>query len=834
MNYKIRLIQLCLLLSFSIACCSAQDVRLTYKIQLKAASPMRTAVLITNSGKESLPAKGWNIYFNSFKRLVDEKNPDFTITSIHGGLYRLSPTESFASLPSGASREIKITAEDSRNISDMPLGFYIVWDKNPEKGYSLTNTDPGYISAIPSEPEFAAKIFSQNTQLKDLPAPQKILPTPVKYEEKSGVFRLDFSAKIVTDASFSKEANLLAADLEKLLGRKPAVLPKSTGKVIILQKAHLPENTYQLSVNSDKITITASTATGIFYGMQSLKVLMPPKSWAVKQSFINIPAVEVTDSPRFEHRALLVDVARNFIKKEEILKTLEVMALYKMNVLHFHFSDDEGWRLEIPGLPELTQVGSQRGHTLTSEKYLPPTYGSGPQTGVSSGSGFYTRNDFTEILRFAKQRHIQVIPEIESPGHARAAIMSMEARYKNLSAKGEKQAAEKYRLADPQDQSTYRSVQMWRDNVVNVALPSVYNFMKKITDELVLMYKEADAPLTTIHFGGDEVPAGVWEKSPAVNELLAKDKSIENVDGLWKYYFSKVHEMLKSRNLYMSGWEEIGMKKVLKNGKKRMIEDSTVADRNYHADVWNNLLGTGAEDLAYRMANMGYKIILSNVTNNYLDMAANKSFHEPGMFWGGYVDIDKPYYFIPYNYYKNSKENLDGDPIAANAYAGKQQLSVAARKNITGLQAALWSETIATPERFEFMLLPKVISVAERSWAKDPEWVSELDTTQSKVLYQKAWNAYVATLNQREMPRLDSYSGGFNYRIPTPGVLIKDGKIFANNQSKNLKTHYTTDGSEPTVKSALYSQPLTSKGNYLFRTFNEKARGSQTIRVVFE
>jgi hexosaminidase len=841
MNTQSQLLRVALLLLGSISLCFGQPAsstgKLTYKMEVGRSTsdaPLRSVVALTNASKEPLPATGWAIYFNNFKKLVKEENPDFDIADLNGGFYRITPTSGFKPLAPGATVRIKITAEDFRNQSDLPLGFYLVWDSNKAKGEAIVNTDPDFLTVLQNEPTVAAASFQHNALLKPVPAAQliKVFPTPNSYRETNGMFKLTAGIKIIADPSFSNEAKLLADDLGSILTKKSEVVQTGSGKAIFLQKSSLEGEAYQLSVQKDKIVISSSSPAGVFYGIQSLKTLLPANAWERKQSSYSLPTLEVEDAPRFGHRALLVDVARNFRTKAEIIKVLDLMALYKMNVLHFHLNDDEGWRLEIPGLPELTEVGARRGHTLTEEEHLRPTYGSGPTVDNNPGTGHYTKSDYIELLRFATARHIRVIPEIETPGHARAAIYSMEKRYRELMAKGERAAAERYRLRDPEDQSVYRSVQGWRDNVVNVALPSVYNFMEKVTDEILAMYKEAGAPLETIHFGGDEVPPGVWEKSPAVDTLLAKDPSIKNVDELWKYYFTKVNTMLEKRNLYLYGWEEIGMKKVFKNGKKRMEEDSSLAHLRYQTDVWNNLLGSGAEDLAYRMANLGYQVVLSNVTNNYVDMSATKSFNEPGMFWAGYVDMDKPFYFIPYNYYKNSREDLDGNPISPDAYNGKQTLTEAGKKNIVGTQLALWSETIFTAERFEYMLLPKLLSGAERAWAKDPEWATEPDTAKSNSMYQAEWNSFVQRVWTRELPRLDYYAGGFNYRVPTPGVVLENGKVKANNPHKDLKIRYTTDGTEPTQKSALYTSPLTSKGNYLFRTYSPKGRSSRIIRVI--
>src|SRR2546430_6711112 len=182
----------------------------------------------------------------------------------------------------------------------------------------------------------------------------------------------------------------------------------------------------------------------------------------------------------------MLDVARNFHPKAAVLRTLDLIARYKVNVFHLHLTDDEGWRIEMPSLPELTAVGARRGHTLDSGTHLPPAFGSGPDVDRTWGSAFYSRADYVEILRYAAARHIEVIPEIEMPGHARAAIKSMEAN-------------QQYRLNDPDDRSVYSSAQGYHDNVMNPALESTYHFIERVVGELVAMHREAGVPLRHIY-----------------------------------------------------------------------------------------------------------------------------------------------------------------------------------------------------------------------------------------------------------------------------------------------------------------------------------------------
>ena len=167
----------------------------------------------------------------------------------------------------------------------------------------------------------------------------------------------------------------------------------------------------------------------------------------------------------------------------------------------------------------------------------------------------------------------------------------------------------KYDLHDPGDQSVYESVQDWTDNVIDVSLPSTYNFFEAVTDELINTYKEAGAPLTTIHFGGDEVPPHVWEKSPAYLALKATHPEIQNTGDLWYYFYGRLSVMLKTKGLNLAGWEEMCLRKTTLDGKPYNIPNPEFTDQHWEAHVWNNSLGDGQEDLAYKLANAGYKVV---------------------------------------------------------------------------------------------------------------------------------------------------------------------------------------------------------------------------------
>lgn len=835
-KYSLLSVVFCLMCGTSLRAQNAgqgYETSLSYSWEIKTpASAPQPILLLKNNGAKPIDLRTWSLYFNSIKKpyLLGVDTLNYQISQLNGDLFRLNMTNRLSPLKPGESLTINILVPDIRNFTEVPSGFYLVYHDEPGNGHLLKNTTTLNDA---TEAKVALASYQKNAQL-NAPHPASasmVFPTPARFSKQTGTFQLSKETMIVAPAVFRKEAELLATELADILGVRPAVASeKSSAPAILLVLGKSASEGYTLTSDIKGITITASDAAGIFYGIQSLKTLFPPDVWSGRKKTIVVPAVTIEDAPRFGYRAFMLDVARNFQSKEKVLKVLDLLALYKMNVLRLHLTDDEGWRIEIPGLPELTELGAKRGHSGNPYAMLPPSYGSGPQ-GTKFGSGYFTRNDYLEILRYATARHISVIPEIESPGHARAAIKSMDARYHNYLEKDQKAEAERYMLRDIADSSVYRSVQGWSDNVINPALPSTYAFIKKVTSELVKMYAEADAPLKTIHMGGDEVPEGVWTASPAVDRVLAKDSSIGSVYGMWKYFYGKVDDILKEQGLYLSGWEEIGLKRAVVNGKKKWVLDKTVSHRGYTTDVWNNIIGTGAEDLAYNLANNGFRVVLSNVTNMYLDMAYNTSFYEHGMNWAGYVNIDKPFYFIPYNYYLTTTENEYGQPVSQEVFENKIRLQDSAKSNIMGLQSALWSETIVRDSLLEYMLLPKLLGVAERSWAKQPDWSNISGSIFKDKRYKQAWNEFTATAGLRELPRLDFYKGGYQYRIPEVGVKVDRGSVSANMQMPGFTIRYTTDGSEPGVNSPVYSYPITEKGTIKLKSFNRQGRSGKVVTV---
>ncbi|SMO40921.1 family 20 glycosylhydrolase [Solitalea koreensis] len=802
-----------------------------------------SAFVFTNTSTKEIPAKGWSIYFN-LPRGIDTtfEQKDFKVEHINGDLNRIKPTANFKGIAPGQSVRFEMIANDwSLNSADAPSGLYLVFDNEPNKGIPLTNykilpsTEIRQLTRTAGDilpVSTADVVYNTNKAIADIQAEKliKIFPTPVDYQEKPGSFNLKSDVTIVTDPAFKKDAAYLSAELQKVVGKKPIISPAAKTNSIQLRLGNMANEAYQLNVGTEGIVITAATSIGMFYGIQSLKSLLPAQSWAFVQKSIAVPAVEVKDAPRFAWRAFMLDVARNFQPKSEILKTLDLLALYKINVFHFHLTEDEGWRIEIPGLPELTEIGGKRGHRDFDKAQLPPSFGSGPDNN-SSGSGYYTKADFIEILKYATERHIRVIPEIEGPGHARAAIISMQVRYDRLLKAGKKEEAENYLLRAINDKSEHHSVQGWNDNVMDVSMPSTYKFLAKVVDELVLMYKEAGAQLETIHMGGDEVPAGSWAKSPAFAKIKQENSAIKTTDDLWYYFYENVNQLLKTYNLYLYGWEEVGLRKTRVDAQKITIPNPDFANQNIHLDVWNNVIGWGSEDLAYKLANAGYKVVLSPVSNLYFDMSYTKSFDEQGYYWGGFVDVDKLFSFIPLDYLKNMKQDRMGNKLPATFQNDKEKLTDVGKSNIVGIQGLLFSETITSTERMEYMILPKLLGLAERAWAKNPEWATEKDEVKAESLYSQSWSQFINVVSKRELPRLNYYAGGFKYRIPTPGVIAENGTVKANVQLPGFAIRYTTNGLTPTVKSPLYKGPITEKGSIKLSVFDGIGRSSRVEEI---
>ena len=803
------------------------------------------SLTLINNDSKALPSKGWTLYFNFARKIfADSLPPTVHIEHINGDFFSLTPTDQF-SLAGGTQMEVPfLGANWAIAETDAPTGFYLIEDgkeavvvpSTVEPFVEARQTDRFDGDSVPTATP--ASVHGTNANLTLLPPADvpRIVPTPRSVEPGNGApWSLTPATTIHYVENLRGEAEFLAEALGQILGQSPEVTEATDrgnlneGDVLLAIGDVGSEEAYVLSAGGDGVGISGGGAAGVFYGVQSLLALLPVAAFSTTQESVTVDAVRVTDAPRFGYRGMHLDVSRNFHPPGSVKRLLDVMAFYKLNRFHFHLTDDEGWRLEIAGLPELVEVGGRRGHTLDEHDHIVPSYGSGPSTDNPIGSGHYTREEFIDLLRYAKERHIEVIPEIDVPGHAHAAIKAMDARHRRLKAEGRDEEAEEFLLSDPDDRSEYQSVQMWDDNVVNVCRPSTYRFLQAVVDDLVAMYAEAGATLTTVHTGGDEVPHGVWQKSPICETLVAESDEVESIDDLPMYFLRQTAKILDGHDLITAGWEEIALTSVLHGGDAPAVKEPNpeFVERKFLPYVWNNVWGWGAEDLGYKLANAGYDIVFCGATSLYFDLAYDKNPAEPGQYWAGFVDTRKAWELIPLDLFKNARYDLLGRPLSPDSFDGRARLTDTGRKHFLGIQGQLWSELAKGPERMDYLAFPKLLGLAERAWATRPAWAREDD----QEAREEAWNAFANALGQRELPRLDHSFGGVAYRLPPPGAVVEDGKLQANVVFPGLAVRYTTDGTEPSAASALYEGPVDVTGEVRLRSFDRRGRGSRSVVV---
>ncbi len=356
-----------------------------------------------------------------------------------------------------------------------------------------------------------------------------------------------------------------------------------------------PTGWYKITVTGGNATIEANDPDGQYYAEITLN--------RIRENLDGRPLEDmvIEDWPDFQYRGFMLDVARNFTTKDNLLKIIDLLSRYKINYLHLHLTDDEGWRLAVDGLEELTKIGSV--HSLFPDEGIQPSYdGNADPRSDALSNGHYTKDDFMEILKYAWSKRIRVIPEFDTPGHSRAAIKAMAMRDDN-----------DYILQDPLDNSKYISAQGFTDNVMSVEMDSVYNFIETIFDYIINIYTQAGVPLVAIHIGGDEVAQGAWH---------GKD--------LHQQYLSRVADIALRKGIKIAGWQELAE-----------CSDKATAEKIrkvlFATNVWNTAWRGGAE-LPYRLADKRYPVVLSNVDYTYADQAYSSNKEETAHSWAHYID----------------------------------------------------------------------------------------------------------------------------------------------------------------------------------------------------
>ena len=407
-----------------------------------------------------------------------------------------------------------------------------------------------------------------------------IIPQPVSVRENPGHFHLGPGTRIITEGdSLTQIAAWLGDRLH--LGKKGSqriILHVGTGA--------FSREGYTLSVSSSTIRIDANSPAGVFYGVQTLLQLVPATNAEGGARFdagIEIPCVDITDYPRFGWRGLMLDVSRHFFTKQEVEKYIDEMVRYKFNTLHLHLSDDQGWRLEIKGLPALTQEGAWRvARTGRWGEFMPPLADEPTPYG-----GFYTQDDMREIIRYAAERYVTILPEFDIPAHSLALISA----YPNLSCT---------QLPYPVNPGSRGPVR--QDNALCVGNDSVYAILDKIFTEVAAIF-----PNPYIHIGGDEAYKGFWAACPKCNKRM-QDEHLKNVDELQSYFVKRIEKILQSKGKKLIGWDEI-----LEGG---LAPEATVMS-------WRGMSGGVAA------AKMGHKVVMTPWDYCYLDLYQGEPSAEP-------------------------------------------------------------------------------------------------------------------------------------------------------------------------------------------------------------
>ncbi|MBE1277369.1 beta-N-acetylhexosaminidase [Enterovibrio baiacu] len=510
----------------------------------------------------------------------------------------------------------------------------------------LVTTSTG-VHAIPVETT-TINLGAQSPEREPLSLPEpkdiNLIPQPKAMVVKSGHFAIADDCAIASDDEDAKSAALwLSEELSDHLRRDISV--KQEGQIRLKKDASLAPSKYRLSVSLNAVVITASDKCGFSYGVATLLQLLPVHASHRHYAGFAIPCVEIEDHPRFGYRGMMLDCARHFHPLRRVKDLINQLARLKFNHFHWHLTDDEGWRIQIDAYPELTEIGAWRGPFETIE----PQY-----TSLSKiHGGFYTKDEIRDVIAYAALRGITVIPEIDIPGHCRAAIKSLP-----------------HLLVEEADTSAYRSIQNFNDNVLNPGIEGTYTFLETVFDEVCELF-----PSPFIHVGADEVPDNVWTESPSCKTLM-KEKGYADSKDLQGHLLRHVEKYLDAKGKQMLGWEEVVF------GDK--VSKNTV------------IFAWLSEQSGLDCIRNGYNIVLQPGQETYLDMAQDFSADEPGTDWAAKIPLEKAYHYEPFSHSDATQNEFE---------------------KVKGIQCALWCEMTNTQSRFEYMIFPRLFAIAEVCWS---------------------------------------------------------------------------------------------------------------------
>lgn len=634
-----------------------------------------------------------------------------------------------------------------------------------------------------------------------------VLPRPLRVTRPGGA-PLDLRGGVRLSLEGVAQGQIAAALAHLADAGAPASEAGSALTIAVGAGHGLAPEGYRLTAGASGIRIAAADAAGASHAIRSLA-----QQLAHEQG--RLAPIEMEDAPRFGFRGLHVDVARNFHSREQLLVLIEQMARYKLNKLHLHLADDEGWRLEVRALPELAQVGGFRCYDEAETRCLQPQLGADPDPAAPT-NGYLSQSDYVALVRAARERHIEVIPSLDMPGHSRAAIRAMEARHARLMAAGDPEGANRYRLVEPADRTEYRSIQNYNDNTLNVCIESTYRFLDTVLGELTELHRQAGAPLRTYHIGADET-AGAWSDSPACRAVMA-ETGLE-APQLGARFIERVSNSLAARGVKPAGWSD-GMGHT----------DPQRMPGRVQSNIWGGLF-TGGVPEAHGQLNRGWDIVLSIPDFGYLDMPYVPHPEEPGYDWAAReVDTYKVFRFMPENLPANAAlaTNILSQPSALDDATPLQP-----GRRIAGIQGQLWSETVRTDARVEYMLFPRLLALAERAWRRtgwEPQYqAGERWTFGDPRIDQAAvhadWRDFAARL-AAQFPQLDR--AGIDYRLAPPGARVANGRLEANAEFPSLEIQYRVGQSDWRP----YAGPVAVNGPVMLRTRSpDGSRFSRTITV---
>ena len=820
------------IISFFVLSCntSSNEIEVIYKIKKINDSNFDVRLSFLNSSNVDFDSV-WSFHWNQQSSIVNNESiPDnIKYEYVAGQSYNILSFGKDYDLKSNESINIDFNQFGGvKRISDLPVGGFVVSNNeiiDVKFTYDWKDADGIEKLDAPSSID-RYNLYSPSSVLSKSEL-EIITPSPSEITILDGESSLKSMYEIFIDENLDLDINTVNSILSQNFNIEFNNYSDSVDSDIIVQFSEkFLKESYELSINENKIQIKASDKAGALYGIQSLKQLM----LSSKLDNTKLKHVFINDSPRFSYRGMLLDISRNFYGPDKIKQILDYLSFFKINHLDFRLTDDEGWRLEIPGLEELTEVGSKRAYTKDEFESLIPMYGSGPDTN-STGSGYLSKVDFIDILQYADNRNIKIIPQISFPSHIRSAIISMDARYQKYMELGNKDEAEKYLLSDPDDKSEYYSAQGFDDNIACICRESAFTFYEKVIDEIYLMYQEAGVEMDKFGVAADELPYGAWQKSPICNKFMEDNSIVGDYNALYEMMQTRVYNKILSYNATMTGWDDILLKLTEKNQSETQIKDFFKGD-DILLFVWKNDWGGGRQDMIYKFANLGYKTVMSNSSAFYFDMVDDKDLDNVGLSWSGYADYKDMWTVDVFDIFNDSygvkKNNISKEYIESS-----EKLKSTNRDNIIGIQSQIWSETIRNEDILDYMFMPNIIVFSQKAWSKDPKWISVQDKNEREITLNHEWNKFRNTIGQRVLPMIENIYGGLSYDLPKPGGIIKNDSLYANSAFPGLSIKYTLDGSLPNSESMNYKNPVKLNQDDIvnLRLFDNKGRGGYTIQV---